>query len=473
MSQALLDAFNAATTWQEALAAIKNEDYAALLLENGHRAKLNDLPDDQGREQAIGLGVIEIKTLFGDFTTVDQIKVAVQKQIDVEHAKFQIIEAVRTAANVPEMRAALDLVETLNDHRQDLIAEWSQSTDEDVQTRVAQLKTEDYTLVLKEIASYKDNGAYFDLLAAKMMANHGSIFGTGTLITALEDANLAVEADVLAAFNAAGNDEEAFAALEAYADLLLDDDHLDMLDDLDGYGGRQEAVGDGIVGTKALFGLFETLDEIKQAVVFQVETEHAKWELITQLDAAGTQAAMTTALKATILAVHEDRQELIDYLLAQTDNPAALALAADLQASDYTTRLAEIATHLEDGDYMAELGARMLAIRGNLQGGQFFGDTHIISALAQADAEIEAEFDAEITGDTTGAVSEDSEEPAGGDLDITDGDWGEDVFQAVSGEELLKDYGTFSFDEATGEWSFTIDNEKAQTLKEGGGDGRP
>ena len=64
-----------------------------------------------------------------------------------------------------------------------------------------------------------------------------------------------------------------------------------MLDDLDGYGGRQEAVGDGIVGTKALFGLFETLDEIKQAVVFQVETEHAKWELITQLDAAGTQAA--------------------------------------------------------------------------------------------------------------------------------------------------------------------------------------
>jgi hypothetical protein len=147
MSQALLDAFNAATTWQEALAAIKNEDYAALLLEDGHRTQLNDLPDDQGREQAIGLGVIEIKTLFGDFTTVDQIKSAVQKQIEVEHARFQIIEAVRTAATVADMRTALDLVETLNDHRQDLIAEWSQSTDEDVQTRVAQLNTEDYTLV--------------------------------------------------------------------------------------------------------------------------------------------------------------------------------------------------------------------------------------------------------------------------------------------------------------------------------------
>ena len=116
---------------------------------------------------------------------------------------------------------------------------------------------------------------------------------------------------------------------------------------------------------------------------------------------------------------------------------------------------------------MAELGARMLAIRGNLQGGQFFGDTHIISALAQADAEIEAEFDAEITGDTTGAVSEDSEEPAGGDLDITDGDWGEDAFQAVSEQDLQKEYGAFSFDEATGKWSFTVDNETAQSLKEG------
>ena len=57
-------------------------------------------------------------------------------------------------------------------------------------------------------------------------------------------------------FQCSGDDEEAFAALEAYADLLLDDDHLDMLDDLDGYGGRQEAVGDGIVGAKALFGPF-------------------------------------------------------------------------------------------------------------------------------------------------------------------------------------------------------------------------
>ena len=204
-----------------------------------------------------------------------------------------------------------------------------------------------------------------------------------------------------------------------------------MLDDLDGYGGRQEAVGDGIVGTKALFGLFETLDEIKQAVVFQVETEHAKWELITQLDAAMTAEDMTIALYQTIGAVHED-EELIAYL-RNSGVESAEALADALEQSDYATVLAGIATHLEDEDYMAELGARMLALRGKLQGGQFFGDTHIIPALAQADDEIEAEFNAEISGDTTGAVSEDGTETASGDLDITDGDWGEDVFQAVSG----------------------------------------
>ena len=297
MSDILLAAFNAAVATEgqdengkdlyiAAVLDFINQNHDDLLVLD-HGALFDKIiPAGAGRHQAIAIGLHEIKDLFGDFTDFDKVLAALDHQIMVEHAKFQIIEAVRTAATVSEMRAALNFVETLNDHRQDLIAEWSKSQDEDVQARVVQLKAEEYTLVLKEIASHADNGAYFDLLAAKMMADHGSIFGTGTLITALKDANLAVEADVLAAFNAAGDDEEAFAALETYADLLLDEDHLDMLDDLDGYGGRQEAVGDGIVGTKALFGLFETLDEIKQAVVFQVETEHAKWELITQLDAA-------------------------------------------------------------------------------------------------------------------------------------------------------------------------------------------
>jgi hypothetical protein len=53
MSQAILDAFNAATTWQAALAAIKANSND--LLDQEHLDKLDTLPDDTGREQAIGL----------------------------------------------------------------------------------------------------------------------------------------------------------------------------------------------------------------------------------------------------------------------------------------------------------------------------------------------------------------------------------------------------------------------------------
>ena len=162
-------------------------------------------------------------------------------------------------------------------------------------------------------------------------------------------------------------------------------------------------------------------------------------------------------------------RSLIDYLLAQTDNPAALALAADLQASDYTTRLAEIAMH--SPGWASHIGAwRPHAGHPRQSAGRTVlrrYPHHFGARPGRRRTESQREFDAEITGDTTGAVSEDSEEPAGGDLDITDGDWGEDAFQGISEQDLQKEYGAFSFDEATGKWSFTVDNEKAQSLKEG------
>ncbi|QRM31158.1 Ig-like domain-containing protein [Microvirga sp. VF16] len=394
MSQMLIDAFNAATTWQQALAAIKNEEYASLLLEDTHRAKLNQLPDDAGREQAIGLGVTEIKTLFGDFTTVDEIRSAVQKQIDVEYAKFEVIEGVRTANGVGEMRDALNLVPILNEHRQNLIEEWSASEIEAVQARVAALEAEEYTLVLKEIASRAGGGAYLDLLAAKLVIVRDDpeadpIFGTGTLIPALKAADLAVNADILAAFNEADTWQEALAAINAYEILLLDEVHLDKLDDLPDGQGREQAIGLGLNQTKALFGNFQSIADLKEALEYQIDTEHAKFEFITALDAAATEAEMTAAIKATIQLVNTHRQDLIADLLASED-PDAIELAGVLQQSAYTTVLAEIVTHLNDNAYMAQLGARMLSVRNALEGGQFFGDSKIIPALAEADGAIDA-----------------------------------------------------------------------------------
>ena len=392
MSQALLDAFNAATTWQEALAAIKNEDYAALLLEDGHRTQLNDLPDDQGREQAIGLGVIEIKTLFGDFTTVDQIKAAVQKQIEVEHAKFQIIQAVMNAGSVSEMRAALEIIDTLNDHRQILIAEWSASSDPEAQARADALEIEGYTVVLKRIASDLSDGNYLDFLAEKMMEvreQSGPFFGVGTLITALDTADQAVDAEILAAFNEADTWQEALEAINTYDSLLLDEARLDKLDDLPDGQGREQAIGLGLNQTKVLFGNFQSIADLKEALEHQIDTEHAKLEFITALDAATTAAKMTDAIKATIELVNTHRQDLIADLLASEDEDA-IALAGVLQQAAYTTTLAEIVTHLDDDAYMAQLGARMLSARNALEGSQFFGDSRIIPALDEADGAIDA-----------------------------------------------------------------------------------
>ena len=53
----IMAAFNAANTGAEALAAIKT-NAATLLGDADSLAKLADLPEDGGREQAIGLGVI-------------------------------------------------------------------------------------------------------------------------------------------------------------------------------------------------------------------------------------------------------------------------------------------------------------------------------------------------------------------------------------------------------------------------------
>ena len=70
-----------------------------------------------------------------------------------------------------------------------------------------------------------------------------------------------------------------------------------------------------------------------------------------------------------------------------------------------------------------------------------------------------------ISGEATAEVSEDSGAyVVNGKLKVADVDEGESFFQAASTESLQGQYGSFSFDEKTGEWSYTLDNDKAQSL---------
>ena len=74
---------------------------------------------------------------------------------------------------------------------------------------------------------------------------------------------------------------------------------------------------------------------------------------------------------------------------------------------------------------------------------------------------------AAISGTATGAVKEDGKLTASGTLTVQDVDAGQDHFQTPT--SLAGAYGTFTFDPATGEWSYTLDNSapKVQALAEG------
>ncbi|MFS1938433.1 VCBS domain-containing protein [Vibrio splendidus] len=56
---------------------------------------------------------------------------------------------------------------------------------------------------------------------------------------------------------------------------------------------------------------------------------------------------------------------------------------------------------------------------------------------------------------------------AGGTLKVEDPDQGESTFQEVADAKLAGKYGTFEFDDATGEWSYSLDDTKADKLDAG------
>ncbi|MDR6759820.1 VCBS repeat-containing protein, partial [Mycoplana sp. BE70] len=71
-----------------------------------------------------------------------------------------------------------------------------------------------------------------------------------------------------------------------------------------------------------------------------------------------------------------------------------------------------------------------------------------------------------ITGALTGSVTEDTAATTGGTLTVTDADTGETGFQAADASALVGTYGSFTFNEATGAWTYTLD-ARAQALTDG------
>ncbi|WP_456769697.1 VCBS domain-containing protein [Bradyrhizobium sp. USDA 3650] len=109
-----------------------------------------------------------------------------------------------------------------------------------------------------------------------------------------------------------------------------------------------------------------------------------------------------------------------------------------------------------------------------LAGGQVVHDTLTLksadgTASLLIDVTITGSNDAAvISGTANGAVKEDGKLTAGGTLTVQDIDTGQDHFQTPA--SLAGSYGTFTFDPATGEWSYTLDNSAAKVQALAGGE---
>ena len=68
---------------------------------------------------------------------------------------------------------------------------------------------------------------------------------------------------------------------------------------------------------------------------------------------------------------------------------------------------------------------------------------------------------ATISGSAAGAVTEDGTLTTGGTLSVADVDSGENVFQAVAAGDLAGSYGSFTFDETSGAWTYALNNAAA------------
>ena len=83
-----------------------------------------------------------------------------------------------------------------------------------------------------------------------------------------------------------------------------------------------------------------------------------------------------------------------------------------------------------------------------------------VKTLAEV-APVAVNHAATIGGSAAGSVTEDGTPTASGTLSITDADAGQAAFQAITGAALVKTYGSFSFDAATGAWGYTLNNTAA------------
>ncbi|MBM6594153.1 Ig-like domain-containing protein [Microvirga pudoricolor] len=393
---ALLDAVNNAADENEIIAIL--EAAKGDLLNGADLANYDALPDGLGRQKAVGLGIEEYRDLFGSFATLPDLQKAVKLHVTTEFHKQELITGIDAATDVASMKAALgEAVDNASEDRQALILEWSGVEQPDaVQARAAALSYDVYTSVLKYVADGNEDPDFVSSLAETLVESRtGPFFGVTAIVNAILKADSGA---LVAAVNAAKADPDASTILDlinGFTGQLTDSTTADLLDDLPLNGGRQQAVALGVQEIARLFGNFENIETLQDAVTTQVKVEHNKYVLINALDGAVDADAMAEAISDTIQAVNADRQDLID-AWSESDLPAVLARVAQLEADPYTKALVEVAAHVDNEAYLSKIAGAVYEARLALDGDKFFGVGKIVTALQAAsdDAIIEIFNDA-------------------------------------------------------------------------------
>lgn len=195
-----IEAVNEASA--SAIVTLLQNDTDFVYLDSDDREKfLTTFTNGGGRQAAIGDGVAEIVTLFGEFETIAAARAAVQAQVQVEYNKSVVIKAVDAAKSAAELLAALKAtVPTIVADRDALIREWSASELVAVKARAEVLKADDYTTVYKKLLDLIAAGADLkkfstDVYTARQAISPSKKFnGFTRMITAIKDAFASMEA---------------------------------------------------------------------------------------------------------------------------------------------------------------------------------------------------------------------------------------------------------------------------------------
>lgn len=371
----ILDVFNASQTPLDLLDDL--DEYQDELFSDASLALFNQLPDNQGRQQAVALGLQEYIDIFGAYTSVGQIRSALDLFTHTEFGKFILIRDINAADDVASMVNALEMnVPNVLQQRENLINYLRFTEDQDALDRAHELDQDDYTLTLREIADKLDAGADMTFVAEALL-NDNALFGTVRIIDVLSQAS-GLENTIIGEINAGGSAADILLDLNSFEDELFSAATLAKFDELPAGQGRQQAIALGLQEHKTLFGSFESVVQIRNALDTFTHTENAKFHFITAVDAATNQTEMVQALRLAV-GLSNDRQNLIEDWLASGDSDA-IARANELANDDYTLEMKEAASASDlKLEYLAD---KLLAAKA--ASGPFYGTVKIVAQLDAA-----------------------------------------------------------------------------------------